>query len=61
MTSEAWQQLDKLFQSAMEREPEERADFLAEARAVVVRAGSSCFVARLFRPGLLPRQDTSPQ
>src|ERR1043165_2334349 len=31
MKPERWQQLDELFQSALEREPEERAAFLDEA------------------------------
>jgi eukaryotic-like serine/threonine-protein kinase len=31
MTSQHWQDLDRLFHSALERPPEERAGFLAEA------------------------------
>src|SRR5688572_3306901 len=31
MTSQRWQDLDRLFHSALERPPEERAGFLAEA------------------------------
>src|SRR5438105_3362780 len=33
MTPERWQQIDDLFQSALAREPEERADFLGSACA----------------------------
>ncbi len=33
MTSERWQDLDRLFHAALERPPEERAGFLAEACA----------------------------